>query len=212
MPVRLITSPNSMKIPTQAGWRYGQIETRLLQALAASDEPASAEFVADALNSWHQPGGLIRTFLDKGAELVPFLHLAASQNITPQYARKLLEAFGQPSSGFANPLLLPNHLQPALVEPLSGREQEILRLLAAGHTNQEIAQAMIVSVNTVKSHLKNVYGKLGVKNRRAAVAQPRPGLNRQRIPDRRQPPLHPITQIGFLTTRQPPRRVITHAW
>ena len=127
--------------------------------------------MADAL-TLAQPEGFIRTFLDKGAELVPFLHLAASQNITPQYARKLLEAFGQRAADSQS--FTPSQpFQPALVEPLSGREQEILRLLAAGHTNQEIAQAMIVSVNTVKSHLKNVYGKLGVKNRRAAVAQAR---------------------------------------
>jgi LuxR family maltose regulon positive regulatory protein len=57
------------------------------------------------------------------------------------------------------------------VEPLSARDLEILRLLAAGHTSQEIAQAMIVTVNTVKNHLEKVYGKLAVNNRRAALAQ-----------------------------------------
>jgi LuxR family maltose regulon positive regulatory protein len=154
----------------QAGWRYGQIETRLLQALAASDEPASVDYMADALVMGEQEG-FVRSFLDKGEDLIPYLHLAASRNITPIYAQKLLQAFGsQPSKADqgAKPALHQD-----LVEPLSARELEILRLLAAGHTNQEIARTMIVSVNTVKSHLKNVYGKLGVNNRRAAVAQAR---------------------------------------
>ena len=154
----------------QAGWRYGQIEIRLLQALAAADEQSAAEFVADALIMGEQEG-FIRTFLDHGEELIPFIHLSASRNITPNYAQKLLKAFGgQPSRADQ---VTKTTLQKDLVEPLTGRELEILRLLAAGQTNQEIAQAMIVSVNTVKSHLKNVYGKLGVNNRRAAVAQAR---------------------------------------
>ena len=54
---------------------------------------------------------------------------------------------------------------------VSEREIEVLQLLADGRTYQEIAQAMVVSVNTVKSHLKSIYGKLGVHNRREAVAQ-----------------------------------------
>jgi len=58
-----------------------------------------------------------------------------------------------------------------LVEPLSERELEVLDLLADGQTNQEIAQALHVSINTVKTHLKNIYGKLGVHNRRKATAQ-----------------------------------------
>jgi len=115
--------------------------------------------------------GFIRTFLDHGEELIPFIHLTASRNITPNYAQKLLKAFsGQPSRADQ---VTKTTLQKDLVEPLTARELEILRQLAAGQTNQEIAQAMIVSVNTVKSHLKNVYGKLGANNRRAAVAQAR---------------------------------------
>jgi LuxR family maltose regulon positive regulatory protein len=55
-----------------------------------------------------------------------------------------------------------------LFEPLSNQELRVLRLLAAGHSNQEIAHELIVSVNTVKAHVKHIYDKLGVNNRRHA--------------------------------------------
>ena len=77
----------------KAGWRYGQIEVRLLQALAAPTTDASVAFLGDAL-VMAQPEGFVRTFLDKGEELIPLLHLAASRNIASDYARRLLTAFG----------------------------------------------------------------------------------------------------------------------
>ena len=58
-----------------------------------------------------------------------------------------------------------------IIEPLSDREFDVLHLLVDGLTNQEVAQSMHVSVNTVKTHLKNIYGKLGVHNRKRAIAQ-----------------------------------------
>ena len=59
----------------------------------------------------------------------------------------------------------------SLVEPLSDRELQVLHLLSGGQTNQEIARTLCVSINTVKTHLKNVYGKLGVSSRRQATAK-----------------------------------------
>jgi LuxR family maltose regulon positive regulatory protein len=57
-----------------------------------------------------------------------------------------------------------------LVEPLSTRELEVLSLIAAGHSNEEIASKLIISVKTAKRHISNIYGKLGVKSRTQAVA------------------------------------------
>jgi DNA-binding NarL/FixJ family response regulator len=56
-----------------------------------------------------------------------------------------------------------------LIEPLSDREVEVLRLLADGHTNKDIAQALLISVRTVEAHLRSIYGKLNVRSRTEAV-------------------------------------------
>jgi LuxR family maltose regulon positive regulatory protein len=82
----------------------------------------------------------------------------------------LLSAFRASESRGRTGLSLP--VQP-LVEPLSKRELEVLDLLAEGLTNAEIAQRLVVSVPTVKSHTRSIYGKLGVHSRKEAVAQAR---------------------------------------
>jgi len=115
------------------------------------------------------------------------LGAAAARGLAPGYVRRLLAAFGDASSSVVGgPSSVPGepsssvvgrppssvHRPPsALVEPLSERELEVLSLLAAGQTYREIAGALCVSVNTVKTHLKNVYGKLDVTDRRAATAR-----------------------------------------
>ena len=119
-----------------------------------------------------QPQGFIRVFIDKGMNLIPLLHMAASSQLLPDYSRSLLAEFeGASSSSPISPS--PNLIASSLIETISEREVEVLQLLSDGLTNQEIAQTMFVSVNTVKSHLKSIYGKLSVHNRREAVARAR---------------------------------------
>jgi LuxR family maltose regulon positive regulatory protein len=98
--------------------------------------------------------------------MAELLREAAARKVAPDYVKKLLRAF-EPSEA---PPPTPTVAQP-LIEPLSDRELDVLRLLADGQTNQEIALALFISVNTVKTHLKNIYGKLGVNNRREATVQ-----------------------------------------
>jgi LuxR family maltose regulon positive regulatory protein len=151
-----------------AGWQFGVVEVRALQALAAPTPTAALTFLTDAL-ALAQPEGYVRTFVDKGEPMATLLRETASQGIAPDYVSKLLAAFGVSKYGSEVPL--PHPPTQPLIEPLSERELEVLQLLADGQTNHEIAQALHVSVNTVKTHLKTIYGKLGVHSRREATAQ-----------------------------------------
>ena len=84
------------------------------------------------------------------------------QGIHVPYALRLLQAFGE-GAVITQPLIV----------PLSERELEILRRIAAGYSNQEIAQDLVIAVSTVKKHVNNIYGKLGVGSRTRAVATAR---------------------------------------
>ncbi len=84
----------------------------------------------------------------------------------PGYVGKLLAAFGQPSA----PRHIPSDVHPS-IEPMSERELEVLKLVAAGLKNQEIAEELFVVVGTVKAHLNSIYRKLGVQSRIQAVSR-----------------------------------------
>lgn len=150
---------------SHADWQSVVIQARALQALAAPTPDEALTLLTEALTR-AEPEGYVRTFVDAGEPMAALLREAATQGITPDFVEKLLAAFGTPET----PAPTPAVAQP-LIEPLSDRELDVLHLLADGQTNQEIAQALCVSVNTVKTHLKNIYGKLGVSSRREAVAQ-----------------------------------------
>lgn len=149
----------------RAGIRYAQIEIRILQALAASDDEQTLEYLAEAL-TMAQSEGYVRIFVDQGEALVPLLRRAAHRGIVPGYVARLLSAI---ADSFGTP---PSVAQP-LVEPLSAREIEVLRLLATGKSNQAIAAELVLSVGTVKAHNSSIYGKLGVRSRTEAVARAR---------------------------------------
>ncbi|MCA9943601.1 MAG: AAA family ATPase [Anaerolineales bacterium] len=110
-----------------------------------------------------EPGGYVRLFLDvPDPALHRLLHLAANNPVTASYARTLL-AHCDPENSAPVPT----------VQPLSPRELDVLRHLAAGRTNRDIANEMILSLNTIKAHTRRLYAKLEVNNRTQAVARAR---------------------------------------
>ena len=100
------------------------------------------------------------------------LYEALARGIEPAYVRRLLAAFPVADSEPAA-LSLPPDAEAGLIEPLSMRELEVLQVIAEGLSNQEVANRLYLSLHTVKVHARNIYAKLGVKNRTQAVAKGR---------------------------------------
>jgi LuxR family maltose regulon positive regulatory protein len=161
------------------------VEALVLRALALQshgDQAAALRELERALQL-ALPAGSLRVFLDAGPGLLPLLQihsvaLNAQANPVAALVGQLLRAFGDPAAPpigkpvavAARPPAQP--LQP-LEEPLTPRELEVLRRLSEGLSSSEIAERLIVSVNTVKTQLKSVYGKLGAHSRSAALARAR---------------------------------------
>ena len=156
-----------------AGGLLRVIEVCLLKSLAWQvwgDLPAALSALERAL-TLAEPEGYMRLFLDEGPPAARLLYRAAERGIRPAYAGRLLAAF--PEAGAAFTPRGPSASPSRLVEPLSERERQILQLIAAGMTNKEIAHKLVLSVNTVKVHTHNIYGKLSVSNRTQALAKAR---------------------------------------
>jgi LuxR family maltose regulon positive regulatory protein len=169
--------------------RWNQvIEARLLQALAYQvnqQEHEALVALAEAVRL-AEPGGYLRSFLDEGAPMQTLLSLLRTQQQkqgpTP-YLDTLLASFSpsalrkvQPHPELpASPSGLHLAQEPVspLLDPLSEREQEVLRLLAQGASNQEIAEQFVVTPATVKFHVSNILSKLQARNRTQAVARAR---------------------------------------
>ena len=151
------------------------IEVLALEAMlyhAQGNEQGALATLEQAL-ALAQPGGFVRAFVDLGANMAALLGRLAARGVTGiarGYVAQLLRAF---AAERANPQPQPVKsliVQPAMIEPLTPREQEILELLAQRMTAKEIAQKLVVSDQTVKRHRVNIYQKLGVHSRRDAIA------------------------------------------
>jgi LuxR family maltose regulon positive regulatory protein len=145
------------------------VEARLLQALALQAQGRRAEAVSalDTALSLAEPEGYVRPFADEGAPLARLLRQAAAQgSAAAARLQAALSTAPLPPHGRGGP-------PSSLVEPLSKRELEVLRLIADGLSNREIAEKLVLAVTTVKKHASNIYGKLGVGSRTEAVARAR---------------------------------------
>ncbi|NJN17525.1 MAG: LuxR family transcriptional regulator [Oscillochloris sp.] len=153
------------------GWQDERLKVLVLESLAlhAQDEREQAlQLLGEALDL-AEPGGFIRLFRDEGEsmrQLLTMLHSETGRLRT--YIGALLAAFAAP------PELHPASLgAPPSPEPLSRRELEILRLIAQGLSNQEIAERLYLSLATIKGHNRRIFAKLQVQRRTEAVAQAR---------------------------------------
>jgi LuxR family maltose regulon positive regulatory protein len=157
----------------EEGKRTGSvIEILVLQALAheAQGDASPALVPLERALTLAEPEGYIRIFVDEGPPMARLLYEALSQGISPNYAQRLLRAFPveEPEQAYSSK---PQAPKSEWVEPLSKREIEVLQLISEGLTNQEIATRLYLSLHTVKVHARNIYGKLGVKNRTQAAAR-----------------------------------------
>jgi LuxR family maltose regulon positive regulatory protein len=161
--------------PAESGGHTSRsIEILMLQALAfqAGGDTIQAMDSLERALSLAEPGGFVRTFVDEGQPMAHLLYQALSRGIAPDYVRRLLAAFpsSEPGQADSSKSQVP---ESELVEPLSERELEVFQLLADGLTNREIASRLFLSLNTVKTHTRNIYGKLGAHSRTQAVARAR---------------------------------------
>jgi LuxR family maltose regulon positive regulatory protein len=155
------------------------VEANLLRSLVHLKQD-QGDFTPEALACFEralelaEPEGYILSFLEEGPTLIPLLHAVLDHREAPgvvkEYAQVILEALGEMVE--AAPAQAPGEA-PGLVESLTPREMEVLQLIAAGDTNQAIADKLFITVRTVKKHSSNIYGKLNVSSRTQAVARAR---------------------------------------
>src|SRR5260370_9290305 len=166
-----------------------------LVALHQSDKSEQARAIAARLFALTEPEGYLRVYLDEGepmrqallALLAPHSRKFELAPSAAAYISKLLAAFEHEKQDASPPVMAATTGEPARASArqasavssapavsLTRREQEVLRLLAAGASNQDIAHTLVISLDTVKKHLSNLLGKLGASNPTQPISQPRP--------------------------------------
>ncbi len=166
---------NRLALSAESAGRKGHlINLLILQALALDAQgnldqalPSLEEAIGLA-----SPQGFVRIFVDKGLPMARLLYAALEKGINPNYVQILLAAFpvAEPEKAAIHQ---PSASASVWIEPLSDRELEVLQLIADGLSRQEIATKLVLSLNTVKTHLRNIYSKLGVNNQMQAVGKAR---------------------------------------
>ena len=160
----------------EAGGRTGNVvEILVLRALArqAKGDTAGAVAALERALTVAEPEGYVRVFLGEGPPMCGLLAAVARQHTRWQYVHRLVDACSRTGGPTPGKPSVRHAGRPAqrLVEPLSERELDVLRLLRSDLDGPAIARELIVSLNTLRTHTKNIYAKLGVNSRRAAVRQ-----------------------------------------
>ena len=155
------------------------IETLAVQSLlhhTEGDEPAALATLEQAI-ALAEPGGFVRLFVDLGTPMARLLAELCRRDVAPDYVAQILAAFETKDEGRRTESEISSFVvrppSSSLIEPLTPRELEVLALLTRHLTNKEIAEELVVSPSTVKTHTLNIYRKLEVNGRKQAVARAR---------------------------------------
>ena len=169
----LATLDEARRHAEEKQWADVRLQAMVLQALAhqANADANAAARVLDEALALAAPEGFIRLFVDEGPAMRRLLAAADARGVHTAYTQQLLAAFAAEPTSSAAATAAP--AAQSLIDPLSERELEILDLIATGLKNQEIADQLFISLNTVLYHTKNIYGKLGVNKRAKAIAKAR---------------------------------------
>ncbi len=164
--------------PAREAGRWGVvIELLVLQALAlamAHQIPPALDALEEALRL-AEPERYTRVFLDEGEPMARLLRMVyrSKEKGSREYETRLIEGFLSPEAPTPPPSMgtlsdkASGH--PILVEPLTERELEVLRMIIEGYSNQVIAEKLVITLGTVKAHVSNIYGKLEVRSRAQAI-------------------------------------------
>jgi LuxR family transcriptional regulator, maltose regulon positive regulatory protein len=166
-----------LKAAEEGGRSGSVIEILVLQAIASQAQggvPAALLPLERAL-VLAEPEGYVRIFLDEGPGMMQLLREAYSREILPGCTGSLLAAFEAEQRKSAGKPALPTTVREGafLVEPLGGRELEILRLIAQGLSNREIGERLFLALDTVKGYNRRIFDKLQVHSRTEAIARAR---------------------------------------
>jgi LuxR family maltose regulon positive regulatory protein len=155
-------------------WQGRFIEIQMLTALAlqAQGKTKRALKILGPVLALAEPEGYVRLFADEGPPMAHLLaQIAPYTSASPGYIQRLQAALAPLQNASADPA--PTALHQPLPDPLSPREREVLSLLAEGFSNQQIADHLVISLNTAKRHVKHLLAKLVVTNRTQAVGRAR---------------------------------------
>jgi LuxR family maltose regulon positive regulatory protein len=150
-----------------------QLQVMAVQSvvLITNGDKDKAVQVLDEALALAEPGGYIRLFVDEGALMAQLLREAASRGIRPDYIARVLTAFeGEPKEERQTASV---PAPSSLIEPLSQRELEILKLITQGLSNREIGERLFLALDTIKGHNRKIFDKLQVQSRTEAIARAR---------------------------------------